>query len=327
VNTTRKHLRLTGLAILVIFGSAEAQQPKKTHRIGYLSVRTPSAQGPNLSAFQTGLRELGYVEGKNLIVDYRFADGQPHRVPALANELVNLNLDVLVSGGAGPTRALKEATRATPIVFAQDLDPIGNGFVKSLARPGGNITGLSTLQLDLTGKRLELLKEVVPKLTRVAVLGSTSADNERAVKETELAATVLGIKIVNFVMRTPKEIDSTFQAALKTRPEGIFVLVNNFEPQHRRHLVELAAKSRLPAMYFGPTLVQDGGLMSYGVDDADLYRRAAVLVDKILKGAHPSDLPVEQPTKFELVINLKTAKQIGLTIPPNVLARADRVIR
>jgi len=240
---------------------------------------------------------------------------------------VRLKVDVIVSGGAGATRAAKKATDTIPIVFAQDLDPVGNGFVKSLARPGGNITGLSTLQVDLTGKRLELLQEVAPRLSRVAVIGSPSIDNVRELKQTELAAAALGLTIKHFVMQNPKDIESTFRAAMKPRPDGFFFLTNSFERPYRKRIIELAAQSRLPAMYFGPTLVEDAGLMSYGVNDRDLHRRAAIYVDKILKGAKPADLPVEQPTKFELLINLKAAKQIGLTIPPNVLARADRVIR
>ena len=271
---------------------------------------------------------LDTLEGKNIIIEYRFAEGKRDLVTSMVSELVQLKVDVIVSGGAGPTRAAKQVTSKIPIVFAQDLDPIGNGFVTSLARPGGNITGLSTLQVDLAGKRLELLKEVVPKLSRVAVIGSsTSADNARELKETETAAAALGLKIKFADMRTPKDIDSTFQAAIEPRPDGLSVLTNSFERPHRKQIVDLTSKFRLPTMYFGPTLVEDGGLMSYGVNDADLYRRAAVFVDKILKGAKPSELPVEQPTKFDLVINLKTAKQIGLTIPPNVLARADKVIK
>jgi putative ABC transport system substrate-binding protein len=308
--------------------TAEAQQAAKVPRIGYVSVRGASSQAPVLEGFRQGLRELGYIEGKNIIVEYRFAEGKRDLVTSMVSELVHLKVDLIVSGGAGPTRAAKQATTTIPIVFAQDLDPIANGFVASLARPGGNITGLSTLQVDLAGKRLELLKEVLPKLSRVAVIGSsTSADNARELKETETAAAALGLKTKFFDMRTPKEIESTFQAAIEPRPDGLSLLTNSFERPHRRRIVDLASKFRLPAMYFGPTLVEDGGLMSYGVNDADLYRRAAVFVDKILKGAKPADLPVEQPTRFELVINLKTAKALSLTIPPPVLARANKVIK
>jgi len=319
------------LLIVIILGSipvAEAQQTGKVPRVGYVSVRGAESQNSVLEGFRQGLHELGYIEGKNIIIEYRFAEGKRDRVRSMVSELVQLKVDVIVSGGAGPTRAAKQATTTIPIVFAQDLDPVGNGFVASLARPGGNITGLSTLQVDLAGKRLELLKEVVPKLFRVAVIGSsTSADNARQLKESETAAAALRLKIGFFDMRSPKDIEPTFQSAIEPRPDGLSVLTNSFERAHRKQIVFLSSKFRLPTIYFGPTLVEDGGLMSYGVNDADLYRRAAVFVDKILKGAKPSELPVEQPTKFELVINLKTAKQIGLTIPPNVLARADRVIK
>ena len=315
---------------LALCSSAEAQQQSgNIPRVAYFSLRSGSSLAHSLDAFRHGLRELGYVEGKNVLLEYRFADGKRDRMPALAADLVRLKVDVIVTGGSGATRPAKEATKTIPIVMAQDTDPLGNGFIASLARPGGNITGLSTLQVDLTGKRLELLKEVVPKLSRVAVIGSsTSADNARELKETDLAAAALGLKIQYFDIGAPKDIESRLQAALKVRPDALFVLINSFERQtNRKQIVEFAAKSRLPAMYFGPTLVEDGGLMSYAVNGADLYRRAAVYVDRILKGAKPADLPVEQPTKFELLINLKAAKQIGLTIPPNVLARADRVIK
>jgi putative ABC transport system substrate-binding protein len=275
------------LAVLffVLCISAEAQQTAKTPRIGYVSVRGASSQTPLLEGLRQGLRELGYLEGKNIIIEYRFSDGKRELLPSIVSDLVHLKLDLIVSGGAGPTRAAKQATSTIPMVFAQDLDPVGNGFVMSLARPGGNITGLSTLQVDVAGKRLELLKEVVSKLSRVAVIGSsTSADNAPQLKETETAAVTLRLKLSFFDMRTPEEIDSTFKAAVEPRPDGLSVLTNSFERPHRRQIVDLAAKFRLPAMYFGPSLVEDGGLMSYGVNDADLYRRAAVFVDKILKG-------------------------------------------
>ncbi len=249
--------------------SAEAQQAGKVPRVGYVAVRGASSQAPVLEGFRQGLRELGYIEGKNIIIEYRFAEGRRDLVPSIVSELVQLKVDVLVSGGAGATRVAKQATDKIPIVFAQDLDPVGNGFVTSLARPGGNITGLSTLQVDLAGKRLELLKEVVPKLSRVAVIGSsTSADNARELKETETAAAALGLKIKFADMRTPKDIESTFQATIEPRPDGLSVLTNSFERPHRRQIVDFASKFRLPTMYFGPTLVEDGGLMSYGANDA-----------------------------------------------------------
>ena len=313
--------------LLVLIHPAKAQQQGKIARVGYLSLRGASSQAASVNVLRQGLHELGYVEGKNVVFEYRFGGEKRHLAEDMAAELVRLKVDVIVSGGAGATRAAKKATATIPIVFAQDLDPVGNGFVKSLARPGGNITGLSTLQVDLTGKRLELLKEVAPRLSRVVVLGSPSIDNVRELKQTELAAAALGLTIKHFVIQTPNDIEPTFKAAMKPRPDGLFFLTNSFERPYRKRIIELAALSRLPAMYFGPTLVEDGGLMSYGVDDKDLHRRAAVYVDKILKGAKPADLPVEQPTKFELAINLTAAKQIGLIIPPNVLARADKVIR
>ena len=320
---------LLSAMLLALCVSAEAQQAKKVPRIAYISVRTASSQAPLLDAFRQGLQELGYVEGKNIVVEYRFADGEATRLPDLVSGAVQQKVDVIVSGGSGPTRLAKEATNTIPIVMAQDIDPIGNGFVASLAHPGGNITGLSTLQSDLAGKRLELLKQAVPQLTRVAVIGrSSSADNKRELKESEFAAAALGVsKIQFFNLSDPNNIENTVRAASKARANGLFILSFALERQRRKQLVDLAAKYRLPAMYSGPTLVEDGGLMSYGINDADLYRRAATYVDKILKGAKPADLPVEQPIKFEFVINLKAAKQIGLTIPPNVLARADRVIR
>ena len=328
--TNSAKLLCFGLTALVFALSlpAEAQQTGKVPRLGYVSVRGASSQAPVLEGFRQGLRELGYTEGKNIIIEYRFAEGRRELLPSMVSELILLKVDVIVSGGAGPTRAAKQATSTIPIVFAQDLDPIGNKFVASLARPGGNVTGLSTLQVDLAGKRLELLKEVVPKVFHVAVIGSsTSADNARQLKETEVAAAALGLRVRFLDMRNPKDIEPTFNSLLEPRADGLSVLTNSFERPNRQYIVHLASKFRLPAVYFGPSLVEDGGLMSYGVNDADLYRRAAVFVDKILKGAKPSELPVEQPTKFDLVINLRAAKQIGLTVPQSVLARADKVIK
>jgi putative ABC transport system substrate-binding protein len=241
---------------------------------------------------------------------------------------VRLKVDVIVSSGATPTRAAKEATNTIPIVMAQDNDPIGNGFVASLARPGGNISGLSTLAPEISGKRLELLKEIVPKLSRVAVLGtSTNPGNAQALRETELAAQAFGVKLQNLDVLDSKDIETAFRAASKGRADAVLLLQSVVLNSQRKQIADLAIKSRLPATYYAPEWVEDGGLMSYGVSFTDSNRRAATYVDKILKGAKPADLPVEQPTKFELVINLKTAKQIGLTIPPNVLARADKVIR
>jgi putative ABC transport system substrate-binding protein len=305
---------------------ATAQQSTKIPRIGYLTGATPEAQSTRTDAFRRGLRELGYVEEKNIIIEYRYAEGKLDRYPALAAELLGLNVEVIVTGGPGPTRAAKAATSTIPIVMAQDTDPVGNGFVASLARPGGNITGLSNFSPELSGKRLELLKEIVPKLSRVAIFGSST--NAQTLKEIELATRAFGVKLQHLDVQSSKDIETAFRAAVKGRAEAILTLVPGpIALAHRMEFAELAVKSRLPVMYERAIYVEDGGLMYYGVNVLDLDRRAAIYVDKILKGAKPADLPVEQPMKFEFVINLKTAKQIGLTIPPNVLARADKVIR
>jgi ABC-type uncharacterized transport system substrate-binding protein len=314
------------LAVAVI---AEAQQTGKVPRIGYLSPTSPSVSPTRIEAFRHGLRELGYVEGKNIVIDYRYAEGKFDRLPALAAELVRLKVDLIVTTGPTVTRAAKEATTTVPIVMATDTDPVGNGFVASLARPGGNITGLSALAPELSGKQLELLKEIVPRLSRVAVFGtSTNPGNAQMLKEVKLAAGTFGVKLQYLEVRGPRDIEIAFRAASKERAEAVLYLVAGLvDAGHRTEITELAVKSRLPAIYQSRRYVEDGGLMSYGVNIADLDRRAATYVDKILKGRTPADLPVEQPTKFELVINLKTAKQIGLTIPPNVLTRADKVIK
>jgi len=309
--------------------SAEAQQSTKVARIGYLSGASSSAIAFRIEAFRQGLRELGYVEGKNIVIEYRYAERQPDRLPALAAELVRLKVDVIVSSGSGNTRAAREATSTIPIIMTQDNDPVGNGFVASLARPGGNITGLATLRLELSGKQLELLKEIIPKLSHVAFFGtSTDPANGQSLKETELAAGKLGVKVQYLDVLSPKDIETAFRAAGAGRAEAVLMLVAGPAVNSgRAEFARVAIKSRLPAIYYQREYVEAGGLMSYGVSVTDLDRRAATYVDKILKGAKPADLPVEQPTKFELVINLKAAKQIGLTIPPNILARADKVIR
>jgi putative ABC transport system substrate-binding protein len=268
------------------------------------------------------------VEGKNIVIAYRYAEEKLDSEPALAAELVRLKVDIIVTAGAGATRATKAATSTIPIVMAQDPDPVGNGFVASLARPGGNITGLSSVGADLAGKRLELFREILPKLSRVAVIGtSTNPGNVPALKETELAAKAFKVQLQFLDVLGPTDIESAFRAAIKGQADGVLVLNSPVSSSRRKEIVELAVKSRLPAFYNRSEYVEDGGLMSYGVSFTDLGRRAAAYVDKILKGAKPADLPVEQPTKFEFVVNLKAAKQIGLTIPPNVLARADRVIK
>ena len=316
------------LALTLGGARAEAQQPKKVPRIGYLTGTSLSAAAPRTEAFRQGLRELGYVEGKNIVVEYRYAEGKLDRQSELAAELVRLKIDALVTAGPTVTRAAKEATGTIPIVMAFDTDPVGNGFVASLARPGGNITGMSALSPEISGKQMEILKEIVPKLSRVAVLGnSTEPANPQSLKEIELAAGAFGVQLQYLDTVGPKDIETAFRAATKGRADAVLVLPSPVFNTNRKEIANLAKKSRLPAIFYAPEWVEDGGLVSYGVSFIDLYRRAATYVDKILKGAKPADLPVEQPTKFELVINLKTAKQIGVAIPPNVLARADKVIR
>ena len=328
-----KNRKLVGSVALVLTlamcgAVATAQQPTKIPRIGYLTAASLSAQLVRIEAFRQGLRELGYVEGKNIVIESRSVEGKLDRLPALAAELVRLKVDVIVTGGPVSTRAAKEATTTIPIVMAQDTDPVANGFVASLARPGRNITGLSTLAPEISGKQLELLKEIVPRLSRVVVFGtSTRPGNAESLKETELAAGAFRVQVQYLEVREPKDIETAFQAARKGRADAVLVLGGAVLNSHRTQVVELAVKSQLPAIYAVMEFVEDGGLMTYGVSLTDLYRRAATYVDKILKGVKPADLPVEQPTKFEFIINLKAAKQIGLTIPPNVLVRADRVIK
>ena len=318
---------LLATVLLITAPPAEAQQPKKIPRIGYLSAISASGMLDRTEAFRHGLRQLGYAEGKNIIVEWRYAEGKLDRLRALAAELVRLKVDVIVTGGSGATAPAKEATITIPIVMSQDNDPVANGFVASLARPGGNITGLSTLAPETSGKRLELLKEIVPRLSRVAVIGtSTSQDYAHELKEIEQAAATLGVKIQHVDVVAPKDIEPAFRAAAKARADAVLWLVSG-RVARASSRTEIAVKSRLPVIYENATAVEAGGLISYGVSLLDLDRRAATYVDKILKGAKPADLPVEQPTKFELVINLKTAKQIGLTIPQRVLARADKVLK
>ena len=328
-----QNLKWLGLSViafvLVVTGVvADAQQPPKVPRIGFLGPNSPSTNPARIEAFRQGLRELGYVEGKNISIEYRYAEGKLDRLPALAAELVRLKVDVIVTSSPAPTRAAQEATVTIPIVFAQDGDPVASGFVASLARPGGNITGLSTLAPELSGKRLELLKEVVPKLSRVAVFGtSTTPSTAPTLKETELAAGAFKVQHQYLDILDPKDIETAFRAASKGRVDAVLVLAGPVVFSQRAQLADLAAKSRLPAIYPQTEFTEAGGLMYYGANTPDLYRRAATYVDKILKGRKPADLPVEQPTKFEFIINLKAAKQIGLTIPANLLLRADKVIK
>ena len=313
-------------AILTVGNLAEAQQPTKVPRIGYLSASSAAEALPRTEAFRQGLHELGYVEGKNLVIDFRYADGKFDRLPALAADLVRLRVEIIVTAGPSVTRPAKDATTTIPIVMTNDSDPVGAGFVASLARPGGNITGLSSLAQELSGKRVELLKEIVPKLSRLAILGSSAIPgNTHALRETELAARAFGVHSQYLDIRDRNHIETAFRAVSKGRADAVLVL--NGPPHILRLIPGFAAKGRVPAIYHNLAIIDDGGLMSYGASISDLDRRAATYVDKILKGTKPADLPVEQPTKFEFIVNLKSAKQIGLTIPPNVLARADRVIR
>ena len=308
--------------------SASAQQPTRIPRIGYLIAVSPSTSANRIKVFQQGLRELGYTEKNNIVIEYRYAEEKLDRLPALAAELVRTKVDIIVTAGGQATRAAKEATSTIPIVMTNDPDPVGSGFVASLAQPGGNITGLSTLAPELSGKRLELLREVVRKLSRVAIVGtSTQPGHAHAIKELELAAKGFNVQIQYLDVIDTTDIETAFRAAAKGRADGILTLTSPILRSQRIQLAELAVKNHIPAIYNDIQFVEAGGLIFYGVSFLDLDRRAATYVDKILKGAKPSDLPVEQPKKFELIINLKAAKQIGLTIPPNVLVRADRVIK
>ena len=314
--------------LLAPCSSAEAQQPATNPRIGLLNTNEPAAFAARTEGFRQGLRELGYVEGKNIKIEYRYAEGKLDRLSGLAAELVRLKVDVIVTAVSSSTRSAKEATNTIPIVMAQDNDPVGNAFVVSLARPGGNITGLSTLSPEIGGKQLELLKGVVPRMVRAAVIGtSTLPGHAQRLKETELAAAALGVELQYLDVLSPEDIDTAFREASKKRADAVVVLGGLVLISHRAQVANLAAKKRLPAIYNVPEFVDAGGLMTYGASYIDLYRRAATYVDKILKGAKPADLPVEQPTKFDFIVNLQAAKQISLTIPQKVLARADRVIR
>jgi putative ABC transport system substrate-binding protein len=310
--------------LLTLCFPVQAQQAKKIPRIGYLASTSP---GGTEEAFRQGLRELGYVEGGSIVVEYRFAEGKIERLSDLAAELVRLKVDVLVAAGGAPgASAAKQATTTVPIVIASVADPVALGLVASLARPGGNVTGLSLLGPDTAGKRLEILKEVVPALSRVAVLWNpANPGNTLILEETRATARALGVKVQSLEARGPEDFETAFKAA--SGAGGILPLGDPGHVLHRAAIIGLVGRYRLPAMYPFRQFVEDSGLMYYGASLDDLYRRAATYVDKILKGAKPADLPVEQPTKFEFIINLKAAKQIGLTIPPNVLARADRVIR
>ena len=308
---------------------AQAQQPAKIAKIGFLNPDSQSTSLVRTEAFRLGLRELGYVEGQNVLIEYRFAEGQIDRFPEFAAELARLKVDVIVAaGGNGITHAAQQATSTIPIVMTNVLDPIGSGFIASLARPGGNITGLTAISSDLAGKRVQLLKETFPKAARLAVLfDPRDASKLVELKEVQGAAHGLGIKLHAIEARSPGDFETAFGAGLKENAEAVLVLQSAVTNTHRKPIAELAIKNRVPTMWGESGRLDAGGLLSYGPNYTDLFRRAAMYVDKILKGAKPADLPVEQPTKFELAINLKTAKQIGVTSPPNVLARADKIIR
>jgi putative tryptophan/tyrosine transport system substrate-binding protein len=310
---------------------AGAQQPKKVPRIGYLSALDPAREASRSEAIRLALRELGYIEGQNIAFEYRYAEGKRDRAPELTDELVRLKVDlILVSGGGNWVQAAKNATKTIPIVMTGlGADPVEAGLIESLARPGGNVTGITNLGPELGGKRLELLKEAVPKLARVAVLyDPASPGTAREMKELlPVAARGLGLTIQPWDVRAADGFEKVFAALTKERPDGLYVLAGPLVRANGKRIADLALKSRLPSMYGSRETVEAGGLMSYGTVQAESYRRVAYYVDRILKGAKPADLPVEQPTKFELAINLKTAKQIGLTIPQSLLYRADKVIK
>jgi putative ABC transport system substrate-binding protein len=322
-------IQLALAAMLLSLGfTAEAQQPKKVPRVGFLVPGSPFSYSDRLEAFRQGLRELGHIEGQIIIIEYRYTEGKSDRLPVLASELVQLKVDVIVTGTTPAIQAVKNTTSTIPIVMAEVADPVAVGLIASLARPGGNITGLTTFSPDLDGKRLELVKEILPKVTRVAYIWDPANSGGRIrFKGVQGAAQALAITLQSLEARNPKELESAFESAIRERP-GALMVPNPTVLAYGRQVAEFAAQNRLPVFYDTREHAEkDGGLLSYGPNYADLLRRAATYVDRILKGAKPADMPVEQPTNFELVINQKPAKQIGVTIPPNVLARADRVIR
>jgi putative tryptophan/tyrosine transport system substrate-binding protein len=314
--------------LFALGGSAEAQQPARIHRIGILSPSSGSVFSARDEAFRRRLRELGYVEGKNILIEYRYAEGKSERLPDLVAELVGLKVDVIVTTSAGAALAAKKASGTIPIVFAAAGDPVGTGLVSSLARPGGNITGLSLMAPDLDGKRLELLKEAFPKVARVAFLWESGGTRGNLpLTEMEAAAKALGLKLLSLPVRSLDEFEGAFARA---KGDGAQALITTSGPlinTQQRRVLDFVAKDRLPAIYHYTEFVEAGGLMSYGPDNTDIWPRAADFVDKILKGTKPADMPVEQPTKFEFLVNLKAATQIGLTIPNRVLERADKVIK
>ena len=312
--------------LLLIAESVGAQG--KAPRIGFLVVGSAASVSSRVDAFREGLRERGYIEGKNIVIEYRYGDGKPDRMAEQAADLVQQKVNIIVTAGSQATRPAKEATNTIPIVMAQDNDPVSSGFIDSLAKPGGNITGLANLTTELSGKQLETLREVLPKLSRLAVLRDlTEPGNPQAVRETDRTARAFKIERYYLDVRVVTDIEPVFAAAAKKHIEALLVWPSAVFNSSRKQIVELAAKNRWPGMYPRVEYVEDGGLMTYGASTTDLFRRAATYVDKILKGAKPGNLPVEQPVKFDLLFNLKAAKQIGVTIPEKVLARADRVIK
>jgi putative ABC transport system substrate-binding protein len=316
---------LLTIAALGVGAIADAQQPAKIHRVGILFIGSRSQ--PHLEAFKQGLRDRGYTEGKDIVLEYRYAEGKYDRLPGLAAELVGEKVDVIVTTASVSAHAALKATKTIPIVMTSG-NPLESGLAASLAKPGGNVTGLTVLLSDLSGKRLELLKETLPKMTRVAALwGPRQSEAIVGFKETQEAAQAFSMHLQSVEIRTAEDLEKAFTEISKARNTPLLVILNPLVTIHSKRIVELALKHRLPGMYPTKQFAEEGGLMAYGPLMADLYQRAATYVDKILKGAKPADLPVEQPTKFELVINLKPAKQIGVTVPPNVLARADKVIR
>jgi putative tryptophan/tyrosine transport system substrate-binding protein len=314
-----------GSLFLTTFHLAQAQQPRKMARIGYLNPGDPISRVYRTEAFREGLKELGYIEGRNIIIEYRFAEARSERLPELARDLVGLKVDIIFAGGGPATKAAKNATELIPIVTSSQ-DPVGQGFVASLPRPGGNITGLTNLTSELVGKRLELLKEAIPQLSRVAVLWTPDHPAATTWRRTELAAQSLGVQLQAAELRVRDDLEPAFAAIKRERAEALFMIRSPIVNDLTKRIVSLAAESGLPAIYDDKRFPQLGGLMSYGTDLADLDRRAAIYIDRILKGAKPADLPIERPTKFELVINLKTTKALGLKIPAHLLMEADEVI-
>ena len=324
----RRRFLLTSLAgALAAPLGAEAQQVGKMYRVGVLERTSPALNAANFDAFRQGLQKLGYVQGKNFVIEYRSAEGRLERFPNLAIELVRLRVDLILTRGTPAALAAKKATGTIPVVMAAIGDPVGTGVVTSLARPGGNVTGLSAIVIDLMAKRLELLTQVVPVVSRIAaILNMSNPASVPGWKELEIAAPRLGVQVQLLDVRTPEDLGRAFDAGIQQHVGAAVVGIDDLTQMHRRVVVDLAAKHRLPAMYASREFVDAGGVISHGVSYPDLYRRAAVFVDKIFKGAKPGNLPVEQPTKFERVLNIKTAKALGLTIPPSLLARADQVI-